>query len=147
MHYPWKRIPTAPQLPPEQPTPDRQLGDVGEWFECADAHDAILYVTFQGTGRPPDALYTGWLYLVAAPDELMRWPTLEEIYSAAACCPLTGVLWELPPFIGSADPESVFGASRSALLQFRQRGAVQNSPAFHRFQLSAGAPAGPQGVN
>lgn len=156
MYLPWKGRTGAPSIPGGLELPPPRLGQTLKWHELEPVggdDDATLYLTFTGDGAPPDGLVVGWLYIVAGESgELTRWPTLEEIYSAAARAPISGGIYGLPPFFPQADPGEALEGQEAALLQFRQTGAVQGSEAFHRFTLAAKpggglihTPGGPNG--
>lgn len=134
-----KRV-TRPELPDSLPVPSLEIGAMQPWYELEEPYDVAMYVTFTGSGRAPDRLYVGWLYILPLGDLEVRRPTLDEIYAAAGYCELEGVMWELPPFRGGHVelPEGADGL----MVHFRQMGAEQGSPAEARFNLSAGVVQG-----
>lgn len=136
MEHPFRRRATRPELPDTLPMPPLEIGTLTPWYELKEPEDVHLYVTFTGSGRAPDRLFLGWLYVVAADGAELRRPTFEEIYSAADYCGLDGVMWELPPFrSGHAEiPEGTEGV----LVHFRQIGAEEGTPAHQRYNLTAG---------
>lgn len=145
MEHPFRPCSSRPEIPDTLPVPGLELGASLDWYELEEPDDVDVYVTFTGAGRPPDSLYLGWLYVLARTESELRRPTLDEIYAAAECCPLDGVMWELPPFRGGhleLDQDA-----DGLMVHFRQMGAEQGTPAHNRYSLSAGVIQRPQGVH